>query len=200
MVGLFSLKSNPTEAQFYGVLRAMCEIITDTGLDAVFGAVGFDGTAGDAWRKYEEGKAPANTGKAILDLIFDQVVLEFCGGDLVWWVQSLSEDSDMLVDVANLAAIGKTQLTMKTEMKQILNFPTRVVNSMTWQRRCLGDVLLMTEAELKRLPNVGRKAIDELKAILLEHGYALHDSDIEMPSELIAFQEWRANDGRESVK
>jgi hypothetical protein len=196
-VGLLDLSQNPTETEFYSVLEPIASLTNAVSFQDAFVRLGYDGSAGQAWLNYEPGKSPAVAGRTILELIFEQVAVAFCGGDLVWLVQSLTENAGELVALAqakNQPVSAQSQINLLTPLREIVGFPQRIQHAFLFKDFRLGDILLKTENEILREPNIGRKSLNELKTLMETHGYKLRewgDRGKVLPPELIEFEEWR---------
>jgi len=75
----------------------------------------------------------------------------------------------------------KPQATPCTELDPLLlrpvdelEFTVRSLNSLKAENiRCIGDLVLRTETELLKTPNLGRKSLDEIKEVLASRGLTL---------------------------
>jgi len=195
MIGLRDLPRNPNESDFYGVFMVMEALIESSDFGRILTDLGYDGPTGLAWLNYASGKAPTRDGKRVLELIFDRVFEEFCGGNLIWWVHRLAESADEIVDLAIEQAeiLGsELEVTLKTPLGNIPRLPARFQNSIKNSFPLLGDVLLVGEAEIMKEPNVGPKSLDEFKQIIARYGYRLTTaSEPDSIPELRAFYDWR---------
>lgn len=71
----------------------------------------------------------------------------------------------------------ETKIFMKPINDEFLSLPTRVINQLLYEKILfVGELIQLTEKELLKVPNLGRKGIFDIKVALEAHNLYLKDS------------------------
>jgi|JI10StandDraft_1071094.scaffolds.fasta_scaffold36661_5 hypothetical protein len=202
VVGMDYLPPTPDAELFMNTLRTIMSLVDGREWD-VLKSLGFDGVTAEAWLEFKVESAPKINGREILELIFGRASALFGEVGIYDWLQSKSQDVDEIIrdveaKVAEATGLSpKERITLKTRLREIESLSSRIWRQLSHDLPFLGDVLLSTEAELKRIPNIGLKSINELKDFLRLNGFRLPtgNEDRTTDPEFEEFLDWRAQQG-----